>query len=574
MVSKNRRRNRKSGLAEAEPTAPQGKQVFGYVTKTNNFVSKMSLKTKKYPQTAGKSAQSRQILEETDEIGGNFSSLGTKGLVEPPFDPKQLIGLLEINAFHARCVQTKSTDAAGSGYEILPKGNKTNKTQKDRAERFFDNLTVPINETLRDVFNDYEAIGHGAIEILRENNIASNPIVDLKHIPAHTLRVHRSRDKFCQIRGTKKVWFKNIQPQTHITFDVEQDSGSRLRRMRGGSRGNEIMFFKKYTQFSDFYGAPDIVPALGAVLGDHQREDYVLSFFSNYGVPAWAVFVTGDYDPGPLKNDYGVEVGPEDSNGRTDLERAIETHLAELADNPHSTLMLAIPSARRKDGSPGNVEVVFQKLSDDVKEASFAKFRKDNRDEVIIAHGVPVSRLGVPEGGSLGGDSSEAVDEIYKRSRIDPMQTMIEAPFTRLILGEELGVYDYVFNLPDLDTKDLESKIEVAVQLFNMGMMTPNQGIKYFGKEFGLEPVKGVKELDYHFVGGAALELGLSKDPESTQGQRGADEETAGAEGRGERGGEAGQRQQVREGIESNGSLSEEEKDRVKDTVSGGRDSA
>ncbi|SDW16985.1 hypothetical protein SAMN05444487_101430 [Marininema mesophilum] len=36
-----------------------------------------------------------------------------------------------------------------------------------------------------------------------------------------------------------------------------------------------------------------MVPALGAILGDKQREEYNIDFFENFGVPAYAVTVTG-----------------------------------------------------------------------------------------------------------------------------------------------------------------------------------------------------------------------------------------------------------------------------------------
>ncbi len=340
------------------------------------------------------------------------------GLVEPPYPPDSLINLLEINTYHFRSCQTKASDAAGSGWHIQAKSKKPVESHKEKAEDFFHDLYTPLVQTLRDMLFDYEAIGWGAIEIIREDDESEGEIVDLKHIPAHTIRVHRSMMKYGQIRGAKTVWFKDVANDNDVHYKTGDDRA--FGSVSGKERANELVFFKQYSQKSDFYGQPQILSALGAMLGDFEREEYNTSFFANQGVPAYAVFITGDYDPGPT-----------DDSGRTDLEKVIEKHLAELSGNPHSTLLLAVPSARRRDGSPGTVNVVFQKLSEEVKEASFEKYRIANRNEVLAAHGVPMYRLGIAETGALGGSVASESTEIYKRSRIDPLQEMIHTPFNR-----------------------------------------------------------------------------------------------------------------------------------------------
>ena len=120
-----------------------------------------------------------------------------------------------------------------------------------------------------------------------------------------------------------------------------------LKSLPPEDRASEVIWFVNYTPRSDYYGLPDVVPALGAVWGDIARRDYNIAFFDNYGVPAYAVFVTGNFDPGDI-----------DEDGRTDMEKAIEEHFSELAKNPHSILILSIPT----EGRDEEVKVEFQPL--------------------------------------------------------------------------------------------------------------------------------------------------------------------------------------------------------------------
>lgn len=497
------------------------KKLFGYVTKSNQIIGSDSWAY----GTFASNMRSDQLGTEDPKASFNM------GLMDVPIAIESLTDLVKINTHHTSCCKVKANDAAGSSFNLRPTKPNPAQSQKKRTTKFFEDLNVPINETLRDVIYDFESIGFGAIEIVRENDDMNAPIKELLHIPAHTLKVHRSRKKYAQVRGAKKVWFKDIEAE----FEVNSKTGQTSSSYGPDVRGNELIFFKKYTHESDFYGVPDIVPAMGSILGDYEREEFNIAFFTNAAIPAWAIFITGDYDPGPVKNDLG-EIVPEDTPGaKTDFERLIESHISQLDTNPRSTMIIAIPSTLRKDGSPGKIEVTFQKLSDDVKEASFEKYRLANRDEVTEAHGVPLSRLAITTIGGLGGSTGEATDEIYKRSRIDPLQSMLTSRLNKWILSEELDVEDYEFNLPEIDTKDEAHDIKVVTPLFQMGSITPNQIISHFGKKFGIEPEElndKDNPLNHHYIGGQSVELGLEQvvGRDNDQGQRGVAEETLAAQ--------------------------------------------
>lgn len=435
---------------------------FGVVTKSGTFVHNNVLN-----QYATK-AESRKLK---DGFGGDYA---TEKLITPLYNPESLAKLMEMNTYHYRAVKTKARDTAGQGWELADVGDAT--TQEGEMEQaadalkiMLDALTPPLTIILDHAQTDYESVGWACIELIRENYAGDGPIVDIEHIPAHTIRLHKDGLRYLQKRGVKKRWFKAIDAQV----DVDADTGDvkPLGALAPERRATELMMWVNYTPRSDYYGLPDILPALGALQGDIARRDYNIAFFDNFGVPAYAVFITGDFEAGDATEDAnGVE--------RTPLEAAIEEHFQELAKNPHSTLILTIPGT--------DVKVDFQPLAMEVKEASFRMYRMDNRDEILAAHGVPPYRAGIAETGSLGGSTAEESTEIYKRSVIEPRQSLIEHYFNRYIVRGAFGVTTKEFRLSRLDTSDEQHDMSMLQNLFAMGAVSVQEVRAIWAKRFNL----------------------------------------------------------------------------------------
>ncbi|RZN62382.1 MAG: phage portal protein [Methanonatronarchaeia archaeon] len=398
---------------------------------------------------------------------------GNLGVVSPLYNPEALARILELNTYHYRCCRTKARETAGLGWKLKPREEENpSQEQYDRVVAFFEELPEPITSVLNKTMFDYESVGYGALELVRTDHKPDGEPVLLKHIPAHTIRIHSDMMRYVQMRGTRKRWFKSIELESDIDFESGQ-----IREINSISperRASEVMWLVNYTPRSDYYGLPDIIPALGAVHGDISRRDYNISFFDNYGVPAYAVFVTGNFDP-----------GEEDEHGKTELEKAIEEHFQTLSKDPHSTLILTVPT---RAGDDGDVQIQFKPLSVDVKEASFRLYRKDNRDEILSAHGVPPYRAGIAEVGSLSGNTAQESTEIYKRSIIEPRQETLETLINRYIVWGAFEATDWEFKLEEIDTRDEKHDLELAIKLFENAAITPNKLIENFGHKFGLEP--------------------------------------------------------------------------------------
>src|SRR5699024_8094272 len=145
-------------------------------------------------------------------------------------------------------------------------------------------------------------------------------------------------------------------------------------------KANEIIHVSNYTSRSDYYGAPDVIPALGAMLADYERMEYNSDFFKNHAVPAYAVTVVG------------AEL---DDESEDSIKHLFQN---DLKENRHATLVMSVSKSELSQINEP-IEIQFEPLIVDVKEASFRLFRQDNRDEILSAHGVPPYRIAVNETG-------------------------------------------------------------------------------------------------------------------------------------------------------------------------------
>ncbi len=447
-------------------TARATKRKFGFITKQGRYISGDVLD--RYAHKNAHKDESKQLTDRFDE------RYNADGLLPPLYNPELLAQLLEINTYHYGACKTKARDTAGLGWSLLPVAGSEPEESAPPEEllRFFRSLPMPLAIMLDRAQLDYEAIGWGALELVREGYDPQAPLATLAHVPAHTLRAHRDGNRYAQIRGTKKRWFKAAGEE----IDVHQGTGQVYRQgqLAPEVRATEIAWWQNYTPRSDYYGLPDVMPALGALHGDLARRDFNIAFFDNYGVPAYAVTITGDFDEGDIDED----------TGQSDLEAAIEEHFRELAKHPHSVITLSLPT--RSDGQEVNIE--FHPLSVDIKEASFRLFRQDNRDEILAAHRVPPYRAGIAETGSLGGSTAREATEIYKRSVIEPRQMILEAIIDLHVLQRGFEITGWHFKLADIDNSDAKQDMDLLGVLVDKGAAWPDEMRAHFAARFGLDP--------------------------------------------------------------------------------------
>lgn len=502
-----------------------GKKPHFFVTSTGKIgpwgeLERFAVKA----QGVGPDSESQAVSDEADS--GPGSSAGRQeigGLVAPPHDPDVLARLLEINTYHYRATKAKARETAGLGWEIVPaeaaekKTEDLNQAGKKKIEDFFKGLHTPIAALLDMVMVDYETLGYACIEVAR-GGLAGEP-TQIFHVRAPTVQVHRSKSKYRQRIGTKSTWFSDITSDE----EIDANTGLPLRTLSEGElarlpegparerarlenegrisrKASQMMWFRNYTPASPYYGQPDVLPALGSILGDKNRQDYNVSFFANYGVPAYMVTVLGNYDEGEEYDD-----------GTTDLSRLIEQQFAQMGDKPFSSAYLFVPEdSTNPDG--GGVEVKIEKIGHEVRDASFRMYRMDNRDEVLSADGVSSYRAHVIVQGQLGGNVAQEATEIYKEGILKPRQDMLEEALNRFIVREGLGVTEWKWQLKELDTRDRVSELDMLVKKTDNAYLSPNDAREKLGLRRIDHPA-----MDLHYYHGVPID---SDEPVSSDGQR------------------------------------------------------
>lgn len=432
---------------------------------------------------------------------------------EPIYDPEKLLDLLELNTYHAKCCEDVARTSGGLGYTINAVSDEVeiDPAEKIKVINYLDRFKK-LNKQLYQRQYDRRAMGYGAIEVIREGR-SNSDIVNLKHMPSQHLRRHRDGIRVKQQIGTKTVWFviygENYDKNGKL-FDVDADTGEIVQGnvLAPANRANEILWSMDYTPKSQFYGMANIIPAIPAIEGDTSRTAYNTAFFRNYGVPAFAVTVSGDFE------DYDVDPDDPEYDVTQTLKYKISGQIKEVMKNPYSAVTILVPSASEE----GNVKVELKPLSIETKEASFRLYRKDNRDEVLVAHRVPGYRIGINENGSLGGSNSSDANRIYKDSVIEPLQLDDEDDINQILI-DELDLKTCRFAINEIDIRDFTSDWNVAKDMINTAVMCPYDAQVYFGERFGIKPDENNPYLKEYYLNGKPLDEAWSSndmDPPGT----------------------------------------------------------
>ena len=415
---------------------------------------------------------SKQTISDSLEHG--------KSVLNPKYNPYDLVQLLDLYTYHAACVDVVSIDASGINYTLKPIENvEPIESEKERLVKILDESKPSINTHLQRLVYDRRAIGYGALEVIRESTSKSD-IIRLKHIPAQALRRHTDLKRVLYTTPDgKRVWFvlygKNYD-ENGVLCDVDADTGEwkPYNSLPAEKKANELLWSMEYAPATDYYGRPPIVSCLGSIKGDIGAVKYNNAFFENYGMPKFAITVTGDFA------DYDIEPDDPEYDVTQTLRYKIGQQIKEVIRNPHSAICITIPS----EGEEGNVDLKITPLSVQTEEGHFRMYRKDTRDEVLHAHHVDPSRLGIFDSGNLNGSNSKSTMDSYKYGTIAPIKKECEALINQI--AEEIGVTTWKFNIVDVAPIDYKEDIALADFLFQRGAMTIKELIDNFGNKFGL----------------------------------------------------------------------------------------
>ena len=136
------------------------------------------------------------------------------------------------------------------------------------------------------------------------------------HIPSHKLLRHTDEKRVLYTNTDgQQVWYviygKNYD-ENGILSDLDADTGEwrPYNSLPEDKRANEILWTMEYAPATNYYGRPPIIATLPSIQGDLSAVEYNTAFFKNYGMPKFAITVTGDfadYDEEPYIEEYDEE---------------------------------------------------------------------------------------------------------------------------------------------------------------------------------------------------------------------------------------------------------------------------
>lgn len=377
-------------------------------------------------------------------------------VVTPPYDLLNLADLYDSSAIHNASINARVMNTVGLGFtfsetfkskrrlekaqgnqERLDRVRKSIQDIRQELERKFEvfNEEETFIETIVKVWTDYLTTGNGYLEIGRTN---SGQIGYIGHIPSVLMRVRRHRDGFVQIAKSNKiqaVFFRNFQD-----FETQDPINS-------DSNPNEIIHFKAYSPNNTYYGIPSSVSAAAAIVGDKFAKEYNIDYFENKAIPRYAIIVKG----AKLSNKSKQEL--------------VNYFRQEVKGRNHGTLIVPLPASLG-----GDTDIKFEKLEAGIQDASFDKYRKSNRDEILVANRVPAPKVGVYDNANLA--VSRDADKTFKTQVISPDQAVIEKKLNRVI-SEFTDLVEFKFNRIDLIDEDIQSRIHD--RYLRTEVITPNE---------------------------------------------------------------------------------------------------
>jgi len=404
-----------------------------------------------------------------------------KGLMAPPYDPEGFLTYYESNIYYMRTVNQLAQDVAGQGYKFEPKEgvdpekDEKAKSFKEKAKKLLDRPAdgdYDLIEMIKRLIVDWGSSGWMNMELSRTGD---GDIGSMFHVPAYTIRVHESEKKYCQTRYVKgqrkRVWFKRFGEKEDLVAETGAES---KKEAKEEDLASEMIMDVNYYVRSDYYGVPNILGALGAVISMIGIRDFNLSFFENYGVPAALVILYGDWKEG----------------SDTEIKEFIESEIRG-SENAYKTLVLQAPQQDEigltKEERKG---LEWIPLMNEVKEGDFMKdYYKQMRNEILVAYSMPPYRVAIAEEGALGGNLAEELTDIYVSSSVETLQQKVENIFNFQILptlvegdGEDKEV-PMLFKLIPPDIRNKDSEIARAIKLFRNAALRVNELRAVDGRE-------------------------------------------------------------------------------------------
>jgi PBSX family phage portal protein len=460
-ASLNTQPERENVFASHDPFNKSWEEIKSYSGLNNNFKRRASRNVTKavttddpsYLDAANASPYGQDAGSKAINPGSVYrNGYGLFDVITPPYNMYELANYYDTNFANHAAIDAKVENVVGLGYrfditdrtmlsfELADDQEKVGRARNriERAKIELRDWLESLNDddsfttVMEKVYTDLQATGNGFIEVGRT---VSGEIGYIGHIPATTVRVRRMRDGYLQIIGHKVVYFRNF-------------GGKNPNPVTDDPRPNEIIHLKQYSPLNTFYGIPDILSAIPSLLGDQLASQYNIDYFENKAVPRYVITVKG----------AKLSADAEDK-----MFRFLQTGLKSQS---HRTLYIPLPG----DTDNNKVEFKMEPIENGVQEGSFERYRKQNRDDILIAHQVPISKLGGADSAAIA--AALAQDRTFKEQVSRPAQRYLEKIVNKIV-KEKTDILELKFN--ELTLTDEIAQSQIIERYVKTQVITPNE---------------------------------------------------------------------------------------------------
>lgn len=431
-------------------------------------------------KSASSKERSSNVMDTDEDDFGEMYSSGR--VYRPTLRLTNLKTFSMENIYHERCINQKAIDACKSwdivavdrkGVAVKTEEQKKVSSKENKLYDFFDSCTLfeDFSFLAGQIAVDFETFGYALVEMTRTK---SGQPAKFYHMPPETCRIAR---ELRHVGGdTDQRYIVQVVNAHERIYKIYDGEAPKIIEPHTGQRMTEVLVIRRYHVDGGKYGVPHWVPALKAMVGNDKVAEYNINFFNNEAVPRFAVLVQG---------------GKLDDDTKTVIRNYFKKELKGVA-NAHKTLVLSAPKG---------TEIKLIPLAVEMKDGGFRYYRKDNRDEVIAAHGVPPHRIQVydiGDSGTISPGSLFNIDKNYKYSIIEPLQLTIAGMFNKIIkLDFKIKDRQLRFNPLDIGEEENQANIKKTIasaheKYYNMGAMN----IDEIRSELKLQRFNDMSEVD------------------------------------------------------------------------------
>ena len=454
------------------------------------------------------------LQRETDEHGSSRQidpgSDASSEIISPPFDPKELIRVVEESDVLSACIGAMRVNIGGFGFDLIkakpwepgsPEAEVADK-EKRRIEQFFRfiNPEIPFAELRARIRYDLEATGNAYWEVIENSR---GEIVGIEPMPAHTMRLTVKDEKIVDglswIQDENGDWQEVVYPRRYRRFVqigegsgkkryfkefgdprvLNSESGKFDKTLMPADSAHAVIHFKIYSPRSP-YGIPRWMGATYEAIGRVKASKVNYLYFDNKAVPPMAILVSG----GAL-SDESV--------------KRIEEHFKNLKgmDSYHSIPIIEAASVSDPDdpGSKGGVKIELKSLSEAMeKEGLFMAYRDKAKTDVRGTFRIPPIFLGFADDYTRAtAEASQAVGE----EQVFQPERNLEDFIINQHLFPYMGFKYWQFKTRGASLSDDEGMTKLLSSAKENGAITPNETRTIIGPRLGVDlPAMDLESAD------------------------------------------------------------------------------